>query len=266
MGQLTAEQPKCLIKLAGRSLIDWQLAALKSVGLTRVTVVRGYLKELLSSPDYAVIDNPDWTATNMVASLRSAGELLREESCIVCYSDIVYHPKHLRLLASADGDVAICHDFLWKSLWSARFENPLTDAETFRQENGWLQTIGERAREISDIQGQFMGLLKFTPIGWEKTEAFLATLPSDEQKQVDMTSLLRGLARTGVRIRCIPVAGAWCEVDSESDVRLYERLVNTGNVHWDHDWRWPLQEIMIGQNSSNQPGNPIKIRKQKPYS
>jgi hypothetical protein len=33
------------------------------------------------------------------------------------------------------------------------------------------------------------------------------------------------------------VEGKWCEIDSESDLALYERLIRQNNT-WQHDWRW----------------------------
>jgi choline kinase len=241
MGALTADQPKCLIELAGKRLLEWQMAALNSAGLHAITVIRGYRKELLSSPAYAALDSPNWTASNMVATLSCAAHLLRRFSCVVSYSDIVYHPDHVRELVEAQGDVAICFDVLWESLWAARFENPLTDAETFRHENGWLRAIGNKTDDILDIQGQYLGLLKFTPTGWAASEEFLSELPAEERSRIDMTGMLRGLLNIGVKVRCVPVSGRWCEVDSESDVRLYERLLSEkqlNNRKWDHDWCW----------------------------
>lgn len=239
MGALTADQPKCLTELAGKRLLDWQLAALESAGLHAITVIRGYRKELLSSPAYATLDNPSWATSNMVATLSCAAHLLRRFSCVVSYSDIVYHPDHVRELAEAQGDVAICYDVLWETLWAARFENPLTDAETFCHEDGWLRAIGDKTDNILDIQGQYLGLLKFTPTGWAASEEFLSKLSADERSRIDVTSMLRGLLKIGVKVWCVPVSGRWCEVDSDSDVRLYERLLSKlNNRKWDHDWRW----------------------------
>lgn len=240
MGELTATRPKCLTLLAGKSLLDWQLAALRSAGLRSIAVVGGYRKELLASGDYHLLDNPDWATSNMVATLRCASALLRRFACVVSYSDIVYRPDHVEALAAADADIAITYDRQWKSLWSARFTDPLADAETFRQEQGWLTTIGEKARSIADIEGQYMGLLKFTPAGWRQVEHVASTLPPEEQRSIDTTNLLRVLLRNGARIRCIPVDGGWCEVDGSADVELYQRLLaesdRNGN-RWDHDWR-----------------------------
>jgi NDP-sugar pyrophosphorylase family protein len=77
-----------------------------------------------------------------------------------------------------------------------------------------------------------MGLLRCTPAGWRQIEAELATTDADA---LQTTELLQRLVARGTRIATVPVDGGWCEVDSTSDLALYERcLVRSG---WRHDWR-----------------------------
>jgi L-glutamine-phosphate cytidylyltransferase len=241
MGDVTADKPKCLAVLAGKALLEWQLAALDSAGMRSIAVVGGYRKDLLTSKRYRLLDNPDWATTNMVGTLRCASALLREAPTLVSYSDIVYRPDRVEALAAAKADIAISYDTKWQSLWRARFADPLADAETFREDNGWLTTIGERAKRMEDIQGQYIGLLKFTPAGWSQIEQVLSTLAFDEQRRIDMTNLLRVLLVRGIRVRCVAGAGAWCEVDNSADLQMYERVLNDNDragTRWDHDWRW----------------------------
>ncbi|MGE5548194.1 MAG: NTP transferase domain-containing protein [Solirubrobacterales bacterium] len=241
MGGLTAEQPKCFTEIAGRRLLDWQMDALTEAGITSLIVLRGYRKELLSSPRFDTIDNDEWASTNMVATLRCAARRLEQAATVVSYSDIVYHPDHVRALAASDGDIAMTYDRQWEGLWSARFANPLDDAETFRQEDGWLKNIGEKTTSLADIQGQYMGLLKITPRGWASIGKLLDALTPEQVARLDMTSLLRRLLSEGVPVRCVPVEGQWCEVDCGTDVATYQSLLaaadQAGN-RWSHDWRW----------------------------
>jgi choline kinase len=237
MGALTVDQPKCLTVLAGQRLLDWQMAALEAAGIKAITVVGGYRIDLLRFESHELIENPAWSTTNMVATLRCASERLLAAPAIVSYSDIVYRSEHVRRLADAPGELAITYDQQWRALWETRFEDPLADAETFRQRDGWLETIGERAKDLADIEGQYMGLLRFTPESWHRAEAWLNTQPAEYQRRIDMTSFLRGLVAAGIPIACVPVSGGWCEVDSGEDAKRYEaRLSQTGG-EWSHDWR-----------------------------
>jgi choline kinase len=237
MGPLTVDQPKCLTVLAGQRLLDWQMAALRAAGMEAITVVGGYRIDLLRFGSHELIENPDWSTTNMVATLRCASERLHAAPAIVSYSDIVYRSEHVRRLAEVPGELAITYDQQWRSLWETRFDDPLADAETFRQRDGWLETIGERAKDLADIEGQYMGLLRFTPGGWRKAEAWLNTQPLERQRRIDMTSFLRGLLAAGMDIACVPVSGGWCEVDSGEDANRYEARLRPAHGRWSHDWR-----------------------------
>lgn len=237
MGSLTGERPKCLTPLAGKPLLEWQLAALRAGGAQDVAVVRGYLPQMLPGDGYATFDNPRWAATNMVRSLECAGSWLESAPCLISYSDIVYHPEAVRRLAEAPGPIALTYDTRWLELWSDRFSDPLSDAETFRlRPDGTLAEIGNRARSLDEIQGQYMGLLKMTPEGWTQVSATLGRFSDPERDRLDMTSLLRALIHDGTVIHAVPVNGRWCEVDSESDLLLYERHLASGRP-WSHDWR-----------------------------
>ena len=241
MGEMTSTKPKCLTLLAGKALLHWQLQALRSAGMQSITVVGGYRKDLLASESYQLIDNPEWASTNMIATLRCAATLLRKTTCLVAYGDIVYRPDRVKGLAEVNADIAISYDTDWKKLWNARFDDPLSDAETFRQRDGWLTEIGEKPHRISDIEGQYIGLLKFTPAGWTQVEEVLSSLSEEIQRRTDVTNLLHILLNRGIRVRCVPGAGAWCEIDDSADLRLYQRLLDDSDragKQWDHDWRW----------------------------
>lgn len=239
LGDLTASLPKCLARLSGKTLLEWQLEALAAAGIDDIVVVRGYRAECLADPRYAVLDNPDWAHTNMVETLVCAEAFLRHETCLVLYSDIVYHPDIVRSMLSAEGDVCIAYDTLWEALWRLRFAEPLADAETFREERGELVEIGDRARNLAEIRGQYMGILRFTPRGWNAVSRLLGSLDPTVRTHLDMTRLLQRLLAEGQRVRCYPVTGRWCEVDSVADIEAYEAAIKaaSGKGGWTHDWR-----------------------------
>lgn len=234
MGGLTAEQPKCLTPLAGRPLLDWQIESLRAAGADSIAVVRGYRAETLSRPGLHYFQNARWSETNMVASLLSADSWLGGDICMVSYSDIVYRPDIAASLARAGGEIAITYDVDWLELWSDRFENPLLDAETFvTDETGRLVEIGARAASVEEIRGQYMGLLRFTPNGWRTVRGYLGRQEQSIVDRMDMTSLLRRLIAEGVSIHTVPVHGGWYEVDTETDLALYEaRARKQGGQLW----------------------------------
>ncbi len=222
MGCLTSDQPKCMTILGGKSLLERQLESLEGGGIDNRAIVRGYLPETFTLP-VTYFENPRWAETNMVASLACAESWLQNYTCVVSYSDIVYGSETVQKLVAAQGDVVITFDPHWRRLWELRFEDPLADAETFRRGgHGQLLEIGSRAGNLDEIEGQYMGLLRFTPKGWQSVIGLLAKLPGHQCDGLDMTSLLQMLLETGVRIDTVAIDEPWYEVHSESDLRLYE--------------------------------------------
>jgi len=230
MGHLTRDVPKCLVPVAGRALLEWQITALRRAGIGSIGVVRGYLAHLIDGRDLELFDNARWAETNMVTSLACAANWLHEGPVVVSYADIFYPSTAVTALVEARADIAIAYDVDWRSLWEQRFADPLSDAETFRLDGTRVVDIGRRADAIDEIHGQYMGLLKFTPAGWRAVEAYLATRSREERDRLDMTGLLSALIRAGQWIEGVRVAGEWGELDSGDDLGLYERLIAQGRL------------------------------------
>jgi L-glutamine-phosphate cytidylyltransferase len=232
MRHLGDERPKCLIELAGRPLLERQMAALRRGGCTQIGVVRGYRGEMLERPGLHTFTNERWAQTNMVSSLASAAEWLSAGPVIVSYADIFYRAALVRGLAAAAGELVIAYDRKWRELWTRRFADPLGDAETFRTDpSGRLLEIGGKTTRIEDIQGQYMGLLKFTPVAWRAVEALRAALEPAVRDKLDMTGMLRRLLASGT----LPIAtygtdGQWGETDNPGDVELYESMLAHGEL------------------------------------
>lgn len=219
---LTADRPKGLVELLGRPLIDWQLYALQGAGISDIAFVSGYKSDALQRYRLPMFDNVRWAETNMVRSLTCADSWLSQAATVISYSDIVYDAETVTRLASSDGDVSVSFDPQWRTLWSARFSDPLSDAETFaRDAEGYIVDIGRKPAGYSEIQGQYMGLVKLTPRGWRHVSDYLGRLPPEIVDKLDMTGLLQRLIQAGVRVNAVPAAGPWAEVDSETDLALY---------------------------------------------
>lgn len=226
LGERTKDRPKCMCALLGRTLLDRCLETLAKAGVAPADtgIITGYRSDMFTVPGVTYFHNPDWEQTNMFVSLTMAREWLREETCIVCYSDIVFSPHALRCLMDCSAPLAITsYEGCWE-LWERRMGNPLEDLETFRADSaGRLLEIGLKPTCREDIQGQFMGLLRFTPESWAWVEETIRTpLPKPVQK-LDMTTLLNGMVRLGYPVQTISTADLWLECDSERDIEVYER-------------------------------------------
>jgi choline kinase len=232
MGNLGDACPKCLIELEGKPLIERQIAALRRGGVDEIGVVRGYRPEMIDFPGLVYFANERWSETNMVMSIAAAAPWLRSGPVIVSYSDIFYRSELVRDMAGAPGQLVISYDRDWRRLWSRRFADPLADAETFRiNPAGQLLEIGGKTTRIEDIEGQYMGLLKFTPAAWSAIEALLSTLDAPIRDRLDTTGLLRRLlASKEFVISTVGTDGQWGEIDNPEDVELYQNMVREGEL------------------------------------
>ncbi|WP_291325457.1 phosphocholine cytidylyltransferase family protein [Desulfovibrio sp. UCD-KL4C] len=235
MKEATKDLPKCLVELMGKPLLHWQLEALRKGGSSDILVVRGYLAEKLSG-DFSTVDNLRWADSNMVETMRHASAWLGKGPSIIAYSDIVYSAEHVQALNKSKYDISITYDSLWENLWKIRFEDPLSDAETFREADGKLLEIGGKATSIDEIKGQYMGLLRLTSRGWAIFSDLFSELGQKKVDKLDMTALLRLLLDKGIEIGAVSVAGKWAEVDSMEDLIVYENILAQTKA-WSHDWR-----------------------------
>lgn len=240
MKALTDDRPKCLVELRGKPLLQWQLDALNGGGIKDILVVRGYNGHMLEGP-FSTLDNADWANSNMVTTLTKADKWLREGPTLISYSDIVYRPEHVQTLASSSGFFSMTYDTCWSQLWKLRFDDPLSDAETFVQRDGFLQDIGDKVKRLDDVHGQYMGLLKITPAVWRTIHNYLESLGPEKVAKLDVTALLKALLGMDVSIQTVPVAGGWCEVDSDDDLNKYEKCMSQADngKPWTHDFRKP---------------------------
>jgi len=231
---LTEDRPKCLVELAGRSLLERQLETFAALGIERVTIIGGYRAEQLPA-DVRVIVNPRYESTNMVESLFCAQALMSgENDVIVSYGDIVFEPQVLARLCDSTAEVAVVVDRAWRQLWEARMEDCLRDAETLKlAEDGRIIELGKKARSFDEIQGQYIGLIKFRA-GWAvhlpKIYRTLLDIHGPAAQTMYMTDFLQHLIDSGWRVQSVPVDGGWLEVDTLRDLQAYENLRRAGEL------------------------------------
>jgi len=225
MGSMTYNKPKCLVEIQGKPLLEWQLDALRKSGINDIAIVTGYKREALLSYKLKEFYNANWSTTQMVSSLECANEWLKKYQCIVSYSDIFYTSDTVSRLSESDCDLAITYDPNWLDLWSNRFKDPLSDAETFLiNRSGYIEEIGNKPKSIQDIQGQYMGLLKFNPEGWNDFSRFFNNLSNNEKANIHMTKVLNKLIlKEDYKIFGVESIGKWGEIDSKHDVEVYNK-------------------------------------------
>jgi choline kinase len=229
----TENAPKCLTELAGRALIERQIATLKNAGVDDIIIATGYLADQLELAGTRQVHNPDWATTNMVESLFVADTEFGDD-LIVTYSDIVYEPCVIEALLQSPHDVSVIVDRQWRRYWEARFDDPLSDAESLRM-NADLEIldIGKKVENIDEIEAQYIGLMRFKGDGVtqlrDARQNFFAShrdwMDKRPIKKAYMTDLLSEIILLDHPVHAVPVDNGWLEFDTVDD---YERF--GGNI------------------------------------
>jgi choline kinase len=155
------ENPKCLVKAGGLTLVERQIRALRAAGIDDIAVVVGCQADQVRRAcghGITYVENSKYAQTNSMYSLWMARPLLFE-GFVVLNCDVLFHPV------------------LLNDLLTSRHENALllayreADQAPFGDEEMKVQVRCGRVREMSkqmdpdDADGENLGIVKFGPEG-----------------------------------------------------------------------------------------------------
>lgn len=104
---LTDSVPKCLVSVAGRPVLGWQIDALMDAGVERIVVVAGYRAPQVVEfcrpfgDAVSVVVNERYDQTNNMFSLRLALRGSEQTGTLICNGDVVFDPAIVLSVAGA---------------------------------------------------------------------------------------------------------------------------------------------------------------------
>lgn len=230
MKHMTQDMPKAMsIVLEDKTLLETQLETLRSVGITDISIVRGYCAEKIDFPGVRYFLNDDFANNNILESLFYAESKLDGDT-IISYSDIWYEADVVKRLMRCENDIAIGVDIDWKDYYLGRKEHPIEEAENviFNSNNEVIK-IGKIAVEREEVHGEFIGMMKLTHRGcqilkrhYHHAQALYDGRPFQRAKafkQAYLTDLLQEMADLGVPVHCEIIGSAWKEIDTIEDFK-----------------------------------------------
>ena len=105
-----------------------------------------------------------------------------------------------------------------------------------------IQDIGQKPQSLDEIQGQYIGLMKFQNNGIDKLKFFYDKLKNKSLEGINplnsnipfeksyMTDLLQGLINEGNEIKAISINNGWLELDSLNDYKIYQEMYADGTL------------------------------------
>jgi choline kinase len=115
---LTDDLPKCLLEVAGRSLLERLLDRLADAGLRRAVIVTGYRAELIEARlaaappplQVATVVNTAYAVTNNAASLLTARALIGSQDFVLCDADVLLSADAIPALLRSTDDCTLLVD------------------------------------------------------------------------------------------------------------------------------------------------------------
>jgi L-glutamine-phosphate cytidylyltransferase len=239
---LTDNKPKCLVKLFGKSLLEWQIEKFRKFGINDISVVTGYKKELISFDGIKIYHNKNFEKTNMIETLFCAKKEINE-TVIISYGDIIFEDDVLQKLIESKEDFSVIIDKEWKKYWDVRFDNPLDDAESLILDSkNNIKNIGQKTTTLDEIQGQYIGLMMFKGDSTEIIKKFYEKMKKISEIDKNplnsnlpfelsyMTDFLQGLINEKCKLKAILIKNGWLELDSMQDYTIYNKLYQEGKI------------------------------------
>jgi len=239
---LTNNIPKTMVKLFNMSLLERQIEIFQKCGINDIVVVGGYKNEKINIKNIKQYRNENYDSTNMIETLFCADDELFG-STIISYGDIIFEKSVLQSLINSNEDLSVIVDKNWEKFWSIRFTNPLEDAESLKlDDNDNILELGQNVKNINEIQGQYIGLMKFQNEGIEVIKEFYKKTKEISKnnknplnknlpfEQSYMTDFIQGLINDGHKIKAILIKSGWLELDTINDFEIYNKLYRENNL------------------------------------
>ena len=228
MKNLTANSPKCLLEINGKTIIQSQIDHLRSLEINNISVVKGYLQEKICFPNLTYYLNNNYRQNNILESLFCAEEQLYDD-VIILYSDIIFEKRVVEKLLESRHEISVVTDLKWTLNYRDRRDHPLEEAEkVIFDERFQVQKIGKNLKTYKgDAQGEFIGMMKLSSSGSNTMRKYYHSCKQKYSKGpfqrassfqlAYLTDLIQEMVDNSVVVHCIPIENGWREIDTIED-------------------------------------------------
>jgi len=218
----TESSPKCLLSLAGKHFIEWQIDILLSVGITKIIAVVGYDAQRIESlltPKYldkiSFVYNPFYEIADNLASCWMAKEHFTNDF-IILNGDTLFEPSIISTLLSKN-------EF---SITLATDEKDGYDEDDMKviSEGSQLKSVGKKL-PLDKVNGESIGIMHFNPEGARHFKQCIeASMYLPESLQKWYLSIIDKLASDNQVGICSIHGHEWTEVDFVQDLERAQTL------------------------------------------
>ncbi|AJE20230.1 NTP transferase domain-containing protein [Azotobacter chroococcum] len=226
----TENSPKCLLDIAGRSVVEWQIDALLAAGIGHVTVVVGYgaeqvervLIDRYGTGTVATLYNPFFEVADNLASCWMARQAMQDEFLLL-NGDTLFELAVLeRLLEAPPRPITLAIDR--KAGYDSDDMKVCLDGER-------LTRVG-KTLPLAHIDGESIGMMYFQPQGAALFRQTLeAQMRRPEALQRWYLSIIDQLAQDTGQVFVQSIEGlSWGELDFPADLESVRAKARFWNI------------------------------------
>ena len=225
--------PKSMVKVNGKSIIEYQLSVLNKAGINDIYVITGPHSEKFNIKNIKYVKDQKFEKHDILGSLMEAKKFF-EKDTLILYSDIIFELKIIEKIMNSKEDISIAVDMNWEKNYEGRTEHPKLEAENVEiKNNGDIIQIRKNIENINNNVGEFLGIIKFANKGSEifikkyeelvnNNNSLFHEAPSILKAYV--TDMIQELIDSNIKIKPILVSGQWCEIDTMQDLKNAEKI------------------------------------------
>ena len=236
-------KPKSMFEVAGKTLLDWQISALKNNNLTNITVITGYKSGKMQAEGTIFQENKNYKKGSELHSLMEArGKMTK--GFIMLYSDILFEDHIMAEILTCREDIILVADNTMQYyapevnktqdfVISKNKHQPTRRKISFACEN-IVSKIGSKLNPETATH-EFIGLAKFTKTG---AEQLLQTYEdcvknyhgkfqeADDISQFKFTDLIQEMIDRGYVANFLEIHKGWLEIHRVEDIDLANHFLS----------------------------------------
>ena len=221
LGNYTADNPKCMLKVGRKTIIEHIIEVLSSKGVKKFVVVTGYkgrkLREFLQRKfdfDFTFVHNHVYRETNNIYSFYLGIKDISDDMYLL-NSDVFFHPQIFENLHLSAGDFLLVVD----------------DFKRLGEEEMKVITEGSRILEISKripperANGEYIGITKISKRVLGVLKDTTEEVMEEKGAGVFYEDAFQRMIDSGYEIHYVSTNGLpWVEVDFPHEILIAKRL------------------------------------------
>ena len=229
LGKYTQGNTKCMLEVAGKTLIERAVDALKSAGINRLVMVVGYKSENLKAfvnekirdMEIIFIDNPDYDKSNNIYSLYLAKDWLEKDDTIMLESDLIYENRMIqKLVENENKDVALVAKYeQWMDGTVVTLDNKNRITEFIEKKDFRFDRINEYYKTVNIYKlSKEFSKNQYIPF----LEAYMKAYGVNEYYELALKAIAH-LSRS--TLKALPIGDIkWYEIDDAQDYDIVNCL------------------------------------------